>query len=116
MMNEIIFSAYQTFTEFNQTGMAALFQYPAQLSLVEVIFVPLFLFTMFVIALLTTYFSQVRSKAPADFIASFAAAGYFTVIVALVMSLIDGLINSTTLVVTIAIAVVGTFLLLLSRR
>jgi len=112
----MIVQVYQTFTEYNKTGMIALFQYPAQLELVEFIFTPLFLLTIFMIALLTTYFSQIRSKGTGDFFASFAAAGYFTVIVALIMSLADGLINSTTLVVTIAVSVIGTFILLISKR
>jgi len=107
--------SYQTFTEFNKTGIAAIFQYPTQLELVEHIFMPLLLFTVFIIALLASYFSQTRLRGRGDFWASFAAAGYFVVILAFVMSLMEGLINSTTLIITISVAVVGTILLLLSR-
>lgn len=112
----MINQAYQTFTEWNQTGIAAIFQYPTQLELVESIFMPLLLFTVFIIALLASYFSQARRKGrEGDFWGSFAAAGYFVVILAFVMSLMEGLINSTTLIITISVAIIGTILLLISR-
>ncbi len=116
MIQNIIFQAYQTFTEFNETGMTGLWKYPAQLELVEFIFTPLLLITLFIIVLLTTYFSQVRLRGSGDFFASFASAGYFTIVFALVLSLIDGMINTTTLSIAIAVAVIGTLLLLISRR
>lgn len=111
----MIIQAYQTFTEFNQTGISALFRYPAQLDLVEAIFIPFFLITVFAITLLASYFSQLRLRGKGDFISSFAGASYFVAIIAIIMSLIGEMINLTTLIVTLSVSVVATILLLVSK-
>ena len=109
----MIYQAYQTFTEFNQTGMAGLFLYPA--SVVD-IFIPMVLFTMFVVILLATYFSQKRLTGRGDFFASFAVAGYFVAILSFLMSLVDGLINGATILTCLIVAVIGTIILLISKK
>jgi len=111
--NKMIYQAYQTFTEFNRTDVAGLFLYPAS---VVNIFIPMVLFTLYIIVLLATYFSSKRLTGRGDFFASLAVAGYFTTIIAFVMSLVSGLVNITTLVVCIIAAIVGTTLLLISKR
>jgi len=101
---------YIEFTEFNQTGIAGLFLYP---SAVWAGFIPLVLFALFSIVLMSTYFSQKRLTGRGNFNSSFAVAGYFTAIVALVMTLTEGLINLPTLTICIVIAIIGTILLLI---
>ena len=83
---------------------------------VEDIFIPLFLFSLFVIVLLTTYFSQRRLTTRGDFFASFAVAGWFITIIAFVMSLTEGLINLPTIITCIIVAIVGTIMLLISMK
>jgi len=100
--------AYETFTEFNSTGLAGLFLYPAN---VWGGFIPLILFALFAITFMSTFFSQKRLIGKGDFIASFAVASYFVAIVAFVMSLTDGLINITTVVVCVVLTIIGTILL-----
>lgn len=104
--------AYQTFQEYNQTGLDGLFTYAAS---TVPSFIPLLLFALFSITLLATYFSQKRLTGRGDFISSFATSGYLTVIVAFFMSLVEGLINRATLIMTVAVAIIATILLLTSR-
>ncbi len=109
----MIFQAYITFTEFNKTGLAGLLTYPAH---VWAGFTPLLLFALFSIVLMSTFFSQKRLSGRGDFFSSFAAAGYFTAIIAFVMTLVEGMINITTLVTCVSVALVGTILLLTSKN
>lgn len=103
---------YQTFTEFNNTGLDGLFLYPAE---VVPAFIPLVLFACFSIALLATYFSQKGLTGRGDFVSSFAVAGYFIAIISIVMTLTPNLINVGTLVICVSISILGTILLLISR-
>lgn len=99
---------YKTFQQYNQTDLAGLFTYPAE---VVPVFAPLLLFALFMIALLGTYYSQKRLTGRGDFFSSFAVAGYFTAVIAIVMSLVDGLINTSVVVTAIVVAVIGTIFL-----
>jgi len=102
--------AYQTFQEYNQTDLTGLFTYPAK---VVPAFTPLILFALFTISLLASYFSQKRLTGRGDFMGSFAVAGYFTAVIAFIMSLVPGLIDLITLVICIVVAIIGTILLLI---
>lgn len=102
--------AYQTFAEYNQTGLAGLFTYPAS---ILPIFIPLILFGLFCIVFMSSFFAQKRAATKGAFLNSFAASSYFVFVVAIVMSLVDNLINLQTLVVTLVISIVATLLLLL---
>jgi len=101
---------YQTFEEYNSTGAAGLLTYPA---VAFSFFTPMFLFAIYVILLMTTYFAARRLNGRGDFVASMAASGFITTVIAIIMSLIPGLINSTTLLTTFAIGILGVVLLLL---
>lgn len=76
---------------------------------------PLILLGFFLIVALGTYNSQRRFDAKGDFAASFAVAGYVTLGVAFVMSLIPGLVNTNVLVVLLAISIIGTIWLYFSK-
>jgi len=112
MTNPIMFQAYQTFAEFNQTDLAGLFLYPQS---VWAGFIPLVLFALFTIVMLSTYFSQKRTTGSGDFFASFAVAGFFTAIITFIMALIEGLINEIVLTTVIIIAIIGVILLYSTR-
>ena len=112
MINQIMFNAYETFAEFNQTDLAGLFLYPAH---IWEGFIPLVLFGLFSIVTLSTFFSQQRLSGKGDFFVSFAVAGFFTSIVAFSMKLVEGLINTYTLITTFIIAIIGVVLLFVSK-
>lgn len=101
--------AYQTFSEYNQTDLAGLFTYPAQ---VVPQFIPMVLMAIFFITIMGTYFSQKRLTGRGDFFASFAVAGFFTAVIAFVMTLVENLINVQTLVIAASVALIGLILLL----
>jgi len=109
----MIFQVYQTFAEYNQTGAEATLTYVAD---VVPIFIPLVLFSFFIITMLSSYYFTKRFGGNGNFIGSFAVAGYLTTLVAFSMTLIDGLINSVTVVTCLVVAIVGTLLLLFSNR
>jgi len=105
---------YRELSDVNTTpGVHTLFVYVAE---IEPIFVPLFLFSFFIILLLASYFSQRRLMNKADFPSSFAVAGYATFMLALAMSLIEGLISPFILTVTVVISIAGTVWLFLPKE
>ena len=77
--------------------------------------IPLVLLSLFSIVLLSTYFSQKRLTGRGDFFSSFAVAGFFIAIIALVMTLTEGLINNTTLTICIVVSVIGAIFLIISK-
>lgn len=102
---------YQTLDQFNSTGVDGVLVYVAQ---TVPIFIPLTLFAILCIATLGTFFSQRRLTGRGSFASSFAAGSWFTAVVAIVMSLQPGLINSLTLTITILVSIVATVLLFLA--
>ncbi len=64
---------------------------------------------------MATFFSQLRIRGEGDFMASFAVAGFFTAVISLLMTLVEGLITTTTISITIAISIIGVIGLLISR-
>jgi len=111
----MIFQAYQTFQEYNQTGISALFLYPSQIAILNIYFIPLILFGFFMIALLASYFTSKRlGSSGGNFLGCFAAAAYTTNILAITMSLVEGLINTPTMVTCFVVSVIATILLFIS--
>ena len=80
------------------------------------IFIPLFLFSFFIIVTLASYFSSKRLSNDGDLAASFAVAGFSTFILALVMSLIPGLIPTTYVVIMLAVLILAVLFLFFSKR
>ncbi len=109
----MIFKTFQTFSEFNKTGLDNTFLYVAATSN---IFIPLVLFGFFVIILIGSFYSARRMGGEGDFPASFAVAGFTTFLVALVMTLIDGLINNFTVVICLIVVLVGILFLFFSKK
>ena len=105
--------AYQTFQSFNQTGLAGLLTYPAA---VVPQFVPMLLFAIFSITYLGTYYSQGRIAGKGgDFFSSFAVAGFFTAVISMLMTLVQGLIDIPTVSICIGISIVSALLLLVTK-
>ena len=105
---------YQTIGEFNVTsGTDRIFLYVAD---VVPIFTPMMMFSIFIITLLGTYFIQRRLSGQANFASSFAVAGYFTLVIAFFLTLLEGMVNALTLSVCVIVAIIGTAWLLLSNE
>jgi len=104
---------YKTISDYNVSSPEQILAYVA--NTVD-IFVPMLLFSLFIITLLGTYYAQQRGPTGRGrFMSSFAVAGYFTLIVAFFMSLIPNLINTIELVITFIVAIIGTAMLLFSE-
>ena len=80
------------------------------------IYLNLFIFCIFMAIWLGGYFSQRRKYGDGDIAGSFAVAGYVTFGFTLFISFIPGLINISTLIVVIAVAIGGTLWLFFSRE
>ena len=105
---------YETISDRNTSeGLHVMLVYVAD---VVPIFIPLVLFGFFIIIALGTYNSQTRTRGKGDFPASFAVAGFATAVLAIVMSLIDGLIPLPVVTITIVVSVVGLLWLYISKE
>ncbi len=106
---------YQTLQEFGNTseGIHIMFLYAAA---TVPIFIPLMLFSFFIVMALGSYFAQIRIRGRGNFIASMAVASYITAITAIFMTLQPGLIDMLTLSVTIMVAVLSTLWLFISKE
>jgi len=79
------------------------------------IFVPLILLSVFLIATLGSYFAQQRASGRGDFPASFAVGSWLTAIISIVFSLIPNFIRSGTVIFCVALAILGSIWLYVSR-
>ncbi len=104
--------AYETFADFNGTGLTSFFIYPPR---IVPIFTPLLLFALLSIVTLSTFFAQKKFGNEGDFLVSFVVASFFTAVIAIVMTLIEGMIDGVTLSITIIIAIIGVILLMTRR-
>lgn len=113
-MRDYLFLAYRTLDTYNSSnGMASIAQAAAD---AEPSTFPMILLGLFIITLLSTYFAQRKlTFGRVSFAASFAVAGYITVITAFIMTAIPGLISTFTLTTCIVVAIIGTAFLLFNR-
>lgn len=77
---------------------------------------PLFLFVFFIVVFASTYYSQRRLSGREDLPACFAAAGFSTGVLAVLFTLVDGLISLPILVLTITISIISIIVLFLNNR
>ena len=109
----MIIQAYQTFTEFNQSGVEGMFRYSA--STVGA-FTPMLFFVFFMIIFLGITFSTKRDTGRSDYAAAFAVAGWVTAMLAYAIDLLTGVINLFTMVIITVVAIVGTAFLLFAKE
>ena len=106
--------AYKEYSTVNASeGIQVLFVYVNDVT--SGLFSKMFLFALFIVTLLGSYFSSKRLSGQGDIWVSFAVAGYFVVGATLLMSLIPNLIDTFTVVITIVIAIAGTLALYLNK-
>lgn len=105
---------YETINNRNQSeGLHVLFQYVNDVT--NGLFGNMFLFSVFIIIAFGTYFSQRRLTGRGNFPSSFAVAGYITAITAILLYLIPNLIGIQTVVISIAISILGTVWIFFTR-
>ncbi len=95
-------------------GMHVILQYVAS---VEPLFFPLTLFAFFLVVSFGSFFATKElTGTSGNLRASLAVAGFATTLVAYVLSLIPGVVNSTTVMVCLVSSIIFTFLLFLPRE
>jgi len=116
MLNTILTHTTQTFFEFqnatNTTNLNNLFVYVAE---VVPIFFPMMFFSLFIIILVGTYFSQNRLTGRGDFGGSFAIASFITAGIAFAVNLIDGVVDSVTLGILCSLVIIGIIFLFINK-
>ena len=109
--------AYQTLDNFSasssEEGLGMLLVYVAN---IVPLFIPLVLFALFVITGVGTFMFQEKSKGSGDLPSSFAAASVLVALTSFLMTLIDGLINLTTIIVCFVVAVIAVIFLFISKE
>jgi len=103
---------YQTITEYNATGADGLFSYASS---VVPIFTPMLLFSFWIIMALSIFFSQKRQSGVGNFAISSAVASYVTMGLAVVLTLIGGMITPAILFIVFAVTIATTLWLLLEK-
>jgi len=93
-------------------GLHVLVQYVSD---VVPMFIPMVLFSFFIIVLGGIYFNTRREGKP-DFFSAFAVAGYATLLVALVLSVIPGVIDMVTIGICVIITIAGTLGLWMHKK
>lgn len=106
---------YETLDNRNMSeGLQVIFLYVNDLT--GGLFVSLFVFAFFAIICLGSYYSQQRLNGEGSFPASFAVAGFSTVILTVLMSLIAGFIPTYTILIAIVVTVLGVLWLYMDSR
>ncbi len=93
-------------------GIHTLFQYTSE---IVPMFVPMVLFSLFLIVFLGSFFASKRVGSSSA-TASFAAASYLTTIVAFFMSLIPNFINQSTVIITLMISILASLFLFFGSK
>lgn len=118
MLNNIMFYTKQTLFEFqnstnlNTTNLDNLFVYVAE---VVPIFFPMMFFSLFIIILVGTYFSQSRTTGRGDFGGSFAVASFITAGIAFAVNLIDGVVDGVTIGILSSLVIIGIIFLFINK-
>lgn len=80
------------------------------------LFIPLTLFAFFMVIFLGGVFSQRRQEGRGDIAMWFSIAGYITSTVTLLMFLVDGLINLTTVMIVLSVTFGGALWFLTTKE
>lgn len=104
---------YTNIFDYNLTGVDNLLTYVA----VQVpAFIPLLLFAIFFIITLSIYFGTKRLNGQGDFFASMAVGSLVTTVIAGLMTLKDGLINTYVLAFCVVLTIVSVVILIFSKE
>lgn len=95
--------AWATFNNSGQVGIDGLLIFSAQ---TVNVFIPMLLFSLFIIATIGSYLGNKRLFGKEDFWGSCVVASVFTTIVAFILSLLPGVISPIEIMICIAISAV----------
>jgi len=112
---------WQTMADMGLTGLSGLFIYCAN---VWPGFTPVFLFSLFMIALLGSYFAGKRIEGDGNIMGALFISSFFITVIATILTLMKQtvgaitykMIDGITLGVVIAVFIISTILLLISRN
>ncbi len=79
------------------------------------VFIPGILFAFFIILFTGSFFLQKRESGIGDAPTSFLVAGFSTTVGALLMTLIPGLINTTVVIISFSVTIIGALWVFFSR-
>lgn len=79
------------------------------------IFIPTLLIGLYLLISLLIYYGTRKYSGQGDVFAAFAASGFFVAVIGGIMSFAFGVINTSSLVISILLAIVS-FILLMSKR
>ena len=79
-------------------------------------YIPLILTSIFFLIFISGYYIQKRTEGFGSVTTWFAVSSWITFVVALLMTLVDGLINAPTVLITLALAFIGVILLIFGRE
>ncbi len=109
--------AYQTLDNFSAAtetqGLGMILIYVAN---IVPLFIPLVLFALFVITGVGSFMFQEKFKGRGDIPSSFAAASVLVALTSFMFTLIDGLINLTTVIICFVVAVIAVIFLFISKE
>lgn len=104
--------AFETYNEFNKTGLDQLFVYSAE---IVPAFIPMLLFSLFIITFFATFFTKQRLTGRGDAPSSFASASFLMTIVASLMMIIENLIETQTVVICFAVSLISIIWLYIAK-
>jgi len=105
-----------TYTEYSSVnaseGLQVLFVYANDVT--NGLFINLFLFALFLITMMGSFFASKRTTGQGNLAVSFAVAGFFVAGASIILSLIPNMVNIFTVIISIVVAVIGVLWLYLA--
>ena len=109
----MIFQIYQTFQQYNKTGLDNMLVYVATITPA---FVPMLLVTIFITIAGGIYFGTRRIGEGGDIWSASAVAGLVTFVITLIMTLKDGLVNLTIIGISALVSMVSVIALYIHKK
>jgi len=82
----------------------------------EGLFVRMLLFSVFMIIWLGGYFASLRISGRANLSSGFAVAGYVTLLVTMALSIVNGMVDITSMVIVASVCFIGTLWFLFDNK
>lgn len=106
--------AYTEYSTVNSSeGLQVLFIYVNDVT--GGLFINMFLFALFIVAMMGSFFASKRTTGQGNLAVSFAVAGYFVAGASIILSLIPNIVNIFTVIISVVVAVIGTLWLYMAE-
>ncbi len=103
---------YSTLQNDSALGLQQILNFP---NLDTPLFYPIFLFVIFAVFTSISFFREVSREGKGNLLSSLAVAGYVTIAVAVILSIMD-LIQTATLVITLVASLVFQIMFMISKK